>query len=227
MNIGFILLCRYSSSRLPGKILKEINGKTILDYIIERLTSVVQKNSLVVATSDHETDNPIEAYCKENGLSCFRGSLNNVADRFLACAKAYNIDFAFRVNGDNLFGDKPCMLKAIHLAKTGRYDFISNVHKVSFPRGMSIEAVSTKKMEEHIQHFTAYEQEHVMPYFYKHENEISHQYIYNTKAPEMAGCQLAIDTEADFELAKKILQKNPKAHLNCGVVEISEMMKKL
>ena len=207
--------------------MKEINGKPIIQYIVERLSSVIPKESLVIATSEHESDNSIEVYCKENELSCFRGSLNNVADRFLTCAKTNKMDFAFRVNGDNLFGDRPSMLEAIRQAKTGQYDFISNVHKLSFPRGMSIEAVSTKKMEEHIRHFTAYEQEHVMPYFYQHENEISRQYLYNTEVPEMAGYQLAIDTEADFELAKKILKKDPKAHLNCGVSEMATIIKNL
>ena len=227
MNVGFILLCRFNSSRLPGKILKEINGKPVLTYILERLLSITPKDNIIIATSIESSDDVIEAYCKKNDLKYFRGSLHNVAQRFLNAALENKIELAFRVNGDNLFGDKPCLLEAIQLAKTGQFDFISNVHKVSFPRGMSIEAVSTKKMEEHIQNFTSYEQEHVMPYFYLHENEISHKYLYNTKVPEMAGYQLAIDTEADFEFATKILENEPKAHLKYGVSEIAALVKNL
>ena len=85
MKIGFVIICRYNSSRLPGKILMEINGKSILQYIIERLSLVVPENNIVVATSEEKTDNPIAEYCIKNKINVFRGSLDNVALRFLNC----------------------------------------------------------------------------------------------------------------------------------------------
>jgi spore coat polysaccharide biosynthesis protein SpsF len=105
MRIGIIVLCRYSSSRLPGKILLPLYGKPILEYILEKITSVVPKDSVVVCTSDLKTDDSISTYCTDKGYNCFRGSLDNVAQRFLNCADHYQFDYIVRINGDNLFLD--------------------------------------------------------------------------------------------------------------------------
>ena len=82
MKIGAIVICRYNSSRLPGKILKKINGKPILTYIIERLKCVQNLDDFIVATSINTTDQPIVDYCIKNQIKYFRGSLENVAERF-------------------------------------------------------------------------------------------------------------------------------------------------
>src|SRR5690554_2441069 len=103
MNIGIIILCRYNSSRLPRKILKKINGKTILDYIIERVEKVIPRSQIVVATSTESTDNPIVEYCSNHSIQVFRGSLTNVAERFLHCMEYYKFEYGIRINGDNIF----------------------------------------------------------------------------------------------------------------------------
>ena len=105
MIVGAIVICRYNSSRLPGKILKEINGKPILTYIIERLRCVNKIDDIVVATSDEATDQPIVDFCIKEGIKYYRGSLLNVADRFLRCSIENGFDYSIRVNGDNMFLD--------------------------------------------------------------------------------------------------------------------------
>ncbi|WP_312185347.1 cytidylyltransferase domain-containing protein [Sphingobacterium sp.] len=225
MNIGIIILCRYNSSRLPGKILKEINGKPILGYIIERLKQVCLSNTIVVATSNENTDDPIGDYCIREGVSCFRGSLNNVADRFVSCAETFGFDFAFRINGDNIFVDLNLVRDAIDIAKTGKYSFISNIDKRTYPKGMSIEGILTQLYRNKIDEFTSYELEHVMPYFYSHAHEIEHFFIYNKDVPELAGVQLAIDTQEDLDLANFVISKFTKGHHNYGLLEISRILK--
>jgi spore coat polysaccharide biosynthesis protein SpsF len=227
MKTGFIILCRFNSSRLPGKILKQINGRPIIDYIIERLKIAAPANDIIIATSNQETDDPIEAYCNNNNLKCYRGSLDDVAGRFLACAKANELDFAFRINGDNIFVDVDLVKEAIRLVDTGQYTFISNVHNRTFPKGMSIEGVDINFFEERLPQFTPYQREHVMPYFYENSSEITHYYIYNTIAPELAGVQLAIDTQQDYDLATNIINHFPGNHTTFGLKEISTILKKI
>jgi spore coat polysaccharide biosynthesis protein SpsF len=225
LKTGFIILCRYNSSRLPGKILKEINGRPVISYIVERLSTAVSRDAIVVATSDQPTDDPIEAYCKQQALSCFRGSLDDVASRFFHCAKHHQMDFAFRINGDNIFVDIDLVKEAVALAETQQYDFISNVHNRTFPKGMSIEGVNVALYGRSLPFFNEYHREHVMPYFYEHADEISHHYIYNNKAPELAGIQLAIDTQQDYELATRIINEFPPTNTTFGLKEISTILK--
>ena len=71
MNIGAVVICRYNSSRLPGKILKKINGKSILTYIIERLNCVQNLDDFIVSTSINATDQPIVDYCIKNQIKYF------------------------------------------------------------------------------------------------------------------------------------------------------------
>ena len=81
-----------SSSRLPGKVLKNIVGKPMLGHIVERLSWVPAINKIVVATSGETTDQPIYEFCRQNSINCYRGSLNDVLDRFYQAALEYGAD---------------------------------------------------------------------------------------------------------------------------------------
>ena len=116
MKIGLIILCRYNSSRLPGKILKQINGKEILTYIYERLLLSNYSNQIVVATSNNSDDDIIEEFCKTNQINCYRGSKDNVAQRFLDCATAFRFDYAVRINGDNILLDSHLIDKLVEIS---------------------------------------------------------------------------------------------------------------
>ncbi len=207
-NIGIIILCRFNSKRLPGKILKEIDGKFILQHIIDKIKSVSDIQHIVVATSTEKTDDPIEAFCKKNNINIFRGSLNNVAERFLMAAKKFNFDYATRINGDNFFIDIYTLKEMLKIANENDFDFVSNVKNRTFPKGMSIEIVKTFFFEKQMKKFNKPDYfEHVTLYLYEHDKNQNFHYYYNTKLPEAAGIQMAIDTTDDFERTKYIYSK--------------------
>lgn len=224
MNIGFVILCRFSSRRLPGKILKEIQGKPILQYIYDNLLQVSKAQNLVIATSTDKTDDQVAQYCKEKNIQCFRGALNNVAERFLAAAKAYKFDFVVRICGDNLFTDVATIRTMLEITQTNAYDFISNVKGRTFPFGMSVEIVRTAFYEQLFSLLTTKEyQEHVTLYLYQHK--IGQQYFhYNTICPEAKGIHLAIDTQADFDKATAIVAKMQKPSYKYGIQEIYKLV---
>ena len=208
VSIGYIVLARYNSSRLPGKFLKKIHDKPIIDHIFEKLLSVADKENIVIATSSEITDDPIFEYCKKKSYQYYRGSLNNVAERFLFCAEEYGFDYATRINGDNLFLDIETLIEMQKIALSNEFDFISNVKNRTFPKGMSIEIVKTKYYRNCFNQFeTESHFEHVTPYLYEHDSDKRHYYFYNTLCPEAAGIQLAIDTQEDFVNAQNILNK--------------------
>jgi len=227
MKIGFIIICRYNSKRLPGKILKEINNKPILQYIIERLLTITSKDNIVIATSKEKSDESIVNYCKANRLMYFRGSLNNVAERFLLCSNFFSFDYAVRINGDNIFIDTNIFKEMLDITRTNKYDFISNVKNRTFPKGMSIEIVKTSYYEKLYKKFSSQDHfEHVTLYLYQLEDQENHYFYYNQVCPEARGIQLAIDSLSDFRLAENIISTFNEEHINYGLSEIYQIYKR-
>lgn len=222
---GIIILCRYNSTRLPGKILKEINGSPLLLYLIERLTDISNEYPIVVCTSEEVTDNPIVEFCKENDIKTYRGSLDNVAFRFKNCALENGFENAVRINGDNLFLDADLILKMIKTHEKGDYKFSSNVKGRTFPKGISVEIVNIGYYEEKYPFFNESDLEHVMTYFYRQDSD-THMYHYgDEKMP--SGLNFAIDTEEDFDNALKIINRMEQHHTCYGVEQIIQLNKDL
>ncbi len=210
MKIGAVIICRYNSSRLPGKILKTVEGQPILYHIIKRLQSIPELD-VVIATSNQSTDDPISEYAVSQTIPCYRGSLENVSSRFLNASLHYDFDYAIRVNGDNLFIDINTVKKCIALASNNVYDFISNVKNRTFPYGMSVEIVKIAFYRQIIKNFnTSYYNEHVTIYLYENEQCGNFHFLFNTELPKAAGLKLAIDTAEDLENARQIVKKMPE-----------------
>lgn len=227
MRIGFIILCRFNSSRFPGKILKEIAGKSILKYIHESLSAISTENNIVVATSIEKTDDPIAEFCKQNKINIFRGDLNNVSKRFLDCAEYYQFDYATRINGDNIFVDRTTIKDMLIIAETNQYDFVSNVKQRTFPKGMSVEMVKTAHYKKEYQLFeNADDFEHVTIYLYNNDIHKNYYYFYNNRCKEAAGLQFAVDTQSDFDLAEKIILDLKKEN-DFSIEEVYQSYKKL
>lgn len=227
-RIGVIILSRFNSSRLPGKALMKINDKETLTYIVERLSQVFAKQDIVLATSDEKTDDPIVEYATKNSLNYYRGSLNNVAERFYMAAKENNFDYAIRINGDNIFVDTNLLSELKNKALSGHYDFITNVKERTYPKGMSIEIVSVKYFSKWINEIRKSEKykEHVTLFFYENKLNGNHYYKMNTEYTEASGIQLALDTKEDFERSEKLINSFTEQHWNYNLKEIYNLLKK-
>lgn len=105
MKTGIILQARMGSSRLPGKVLKYIGPKTILDHIIFRLSYLRHTAKVVIATSIHPRDDILKFYSRSRSVSFFRGSEQDVLERYYLCAKQYGFHHVVRLTGDNPFVD--------------------------------------------------------------------------------------------------------------------------
>ena len=123
MNNGIIIQARMGSSRLPGKVMKNFNGKSLLGQIIFRLKWKENDAKVVIATSTLECDDVIENFCRENGTECFRGSESNVLERYFQCAEKYQFDNIVRMTADNPFPDIEELDNLIDFHIRNKYDF--------------------------------------------------------------------------------------------------------
>lgn len=228
MTIGIVILSRFTSSRLPGKALREIDGKPILQYIVERVEQVVARDRILIATSDDASDDPIASFATNMQVQCFRGSLENVAERFYLAAVSKGWDYAVRINGDNLFVDTELLTEMIGAARTGEFDFISNVKGRTFPKGMSIEIVRTAffgGLLKEIGGDVGY-REHVTLYLYDHEPG-HFKYFFNRRYPEASGIQLALDTSEDLARSAEIVRRFRRPHWVYNLAEILQIWKEI
>lgn len=207
--------------------MREINHRPVIDYITERILTVTDREQFCIATSTDLSDDIIYKYCQENDLKCYRGSLTNVAGRFLEAAVENQWDYAVRINGDNFFVETNVLRLFLEKAQTGEYDFLSNTHNKTFPQGMSVEAVRTEFYQKAYLQFSEPEDfEHVT--FFLHVNNIGKYFFYdNTTCPEATGLKFAIDEEKDFLLCKKLLSKMGDNYLGYNMKEILNLYKQI
>jgi spore coat polysaccharide biosynthesis protein SpsF len=207
-RIVMIVQARLGSKRLPGKILKEVEGKPLLAYQLERLEKVKGIHRLVVATPDSYQDEPILELCRQLGVSTFKGSEMDVLSRYYLAAKEYGADIVVRVTSDCVLID-PAIIDTVigeYTDSPSAVDYVSNCLKRTFPVGMDTEVFSMKALE------MAYklskddrDREHVTRYIYTHPDMFALKNVANPEGDE-SHIHLAVDTEQDFRLIKKILE---------------------
>lgn len=227
IKAGVVLLCRYTSSRLPGKIMMEVDGKPMIQIIVERISHVVPVSSICVATSEDPTDDIIQEWCKSRGITCFRGSLDNVSMRFMNAFSMMGWDYAARINGDNLFVEMNALKRLLDIAKENRYDFLCNTHKKTYPQGMSVEVVRTDFYKQSYSSFQSPEDFEHVTYYFHHQDAGEAYYLYNEDCPEIAKVKFAVDEKKDLDLCKLIYSNFTSSHLSYTVCEIASIYNSL
>lgn len=201
-----IIQARLGSTRLPGKVLRTLNGKPLLLHIVNRLKLCKQIDSIVLATTANPIDDTLAEWCKENNISCFRGDENNVLKRYYDAATKYMADIIVRITADDPFKDPKVIDSVIALLKEKSLDFAFNNYPPSFPEGLDTEVFTYKAIKQAFEtETTDFEKEHVTQYFYHNPSKFK---LGNYAYPrDISYLRLTVDTEQDFALAEKIYQK--------------------
>ena len=146
--IGCIIQARIGSKRLPKKILKKLDEKTVLDYVIEQTKNSKNIDRIVIATTDLKEDNVIQEFCQNRKIDCFRGSVDDVLDRHYQCAKKYSFKTIVRITSDNPVVDPEIIDLAIKKYQEGQFDMVTTCNKRSYPYGISVEVFSFESLKE-------------------------------------------------------------------------------
>jgi spore coat polysaccharide biosynthesis protein SpsF len=201
--IAAVLQARVSSRRLPGKILKPILGVPMILRQIERIRRSRLIDRLVLATSTDQTDDALAELCKKNNVDCFRGSLEDVLDRFYQAARSHSPECVVRLTGDCPLTDPAVIDDTLRFMSEGHFDFATNALECTFPDGLDVEAMRYASLEEAWKNARLpSEREHVTPYLYQHPEHFKIG-IFKNKT-DLSAWRWTVDEPADFELVEKI-----------------------
>ena len=207
MNAVLIVQARMTSTRLPGKVLKTVLGKSLLEYQIERLKRVSNVCDIVIATTDKVTDDPIVDLCKRLNVSVFRGSEDDVLSRYYHAAKAHDADLVVRVTSDCPLIDPAVIDEVIEtiVKKYPKVDYVSNCLQRTFPRGMDTEVFTMDALRFAFEYARVpAEREHVTPYIYNNQKQFACENV--TYDSNESRHRWTVDTLEDLDLIKVILE---------------------
>jgi len=194
------------STRLPGKVLRPINGKPLLGHVLDRAAALHHPATTVVATSVDLRDDLIVQYCKERPVEVFRGSEANVLDRYHRCATIYGFDHIVRLTADNPFTDIAELDRLIDLHLTLGADFSHSF--AVLPIGVGAEIFRLEALEESARRSTEpHHFEHVDEYMIEHPERFKTVQLDAIAAKRFPQVRLTVDDETDYRRACYIAEQ--------------------
>lgn len=227
MKTVVIIQARMGSTRLPGKVMLDLCGKTVLEHVITRVKQAKKIDEIIIATTTKKADNIIVKESERLGVKYFRGSEEDVLERYYYAAKENNADIVVRVTSDCPLVDPIIIDRVVKFYKKHNYEIVavkvSGKNNKIFPRGMDAEVFSFKQLETaFINAKEDYQREHVTPYIYENANKI---YPYQSDV-DYSKYRLTLDTKEDFELICKIYEDLYKGTHNFHLKDIIELFER-
>jgi spore coat polysaccharide biosynthesis protein SpsF len=207
LKIGIITQARMTSTRLPGKVLKEIKHKSLLKYHTQRLQQ--SGIDVIIATTSNETDNIVQQFAEKEQILFHRGDENNVLSRYHQAAVKFGLDVIIRVTSDCPLIDPHLIRNSLekYLQFNNPQLYVSNGMERTFARGFDFEIFSFQLLDEAFKKATdAGDLEHVTPYIWK--NRSGKVEFYPVKQPvDNSRFRITVDTPEDFELINILIEK--------------------
>jgi len=207
-KIVAIIQARMGSSRLPGKVLEDIEGRPILWHVVNRLKESTLIDMIVVATTVEKKDNEVEEFCKKYGIEVFRGSEEDVLDRYYQAARTYRADVIVRITADCAVIDPRVTDQVIscYLENQESCDFCSNVITRTYPNGLETEVVPIHALR------LAWDKakkecdrEHVTLYIANHPKQFRLHSVENNE--DLSHLRWTVDQKEDLELMCQIYKR--------------------
>jgi len=205
--ITAIIQARVNSTRLPGKVLMKLGEKTILEHVVGRVEKSKIIKEIIVATSDNKSDDKIAELCRRNKIKYFRGSHEDVLDRYYQAAKKFKIKHICRLTADCPFIDPEIIDQVAKIYLDKKYDYISTGRiKITFPDGIDTEIFSFDALEKAWRDATALsEREHVTPYIWKNSKKFK-IYTLNSEK-DFSFMRWTVDEERDLRFVREVYKK--------------------
>jgi spore coat polysaccharide biosynthesis protein SpsF len=197
MKVAAIVQARVGSSRLAGKVLFDLGGKTVLHHVLNRCQAIAQADVVVCAVPDEPASNPLIEVAEECGAGIFCGSEADVLARYLGAARAHGADIVLRVTSDCPLIDPQVCGELIDLRARTQVDYAANNMPPSYPHGLDCEAFTVAALSEAAERATAADdREHVTPWL----RRAAHIRRVNLSSgnPKITGHRWTLDYEEDL-----------------------------
>lgn len=221
MSVNAIIQARCGSTRFPNKVFAIIDGKPLLWHVVNRLKYATKIDDIIVATTVSEKDDKIEEWCKENNVHCFRGSEDNVLNRYYSASEAFPSDYVVRITADDPFKEPKVIDAVVTKLMEEGYDHVTNNLPPSFPEGLDCEAFKKSALDRSEREAeTAFEREHVTQYIYHHPEIFKIGNVSNGE--NLSYLRWTVDKDVDFEMVKAVyVHRNPA---NKGILLMDEIL---
>jgi spore coat polysaccharide biosynthesis protein SpsF len=201
-----IVQARMGSTRLPGKVLKPVLDKSLLEYQVLRIRQSEMIDEVRIATSDRPIDDVLELFAGSLGVKVTRGSEKDVISRFQKAAAESEATTVLRLTADCPLIASSEIDRVLQRYATGQFDYVSNVMQRSYPRGMDCEVFSFEALNAAFTEAKRdFEREHVTPFIINNPQRFR---LGNVPSPlgDHQTNRWTVDTPEDFELIKRILE---------------------
>ena len=224
-NISAIIQARIGSSRLPGKVLLPLSGKTVLEHVISRVRASRMVTSILVATSTASADKKIVDLCKRSGVAVFCGSEDDVLDRFYRAAETVKPEHIVRITADCPLMDTKIIDRVIaeHAAKGA--DYTTNTLPPTYPDGEDVEVMKIEALKKAWKEAALpSEREHVTPYIRKHPEYFKLENV--AYATDLSAKRWTLDEEDDYRFLKAVFGSLYRRNSLFGMEEVLDLLKK-
>jgi spore coat polysaccharide biosynthesis protein SpsF len=199
-----IVQARMGSTRFPGKVMADLCAQPMLSVLLHRLKMTSGLDEIIVATTWHKTDDVLVNWLDKHGVDYFRGSENDVLDRFHKCASYKNADLIVRVTADDPLKDHKIIERALSIyAAEKTVDYVSNTLNPTFPEGLDIEVFSFAALDRTFREATlSTDREHVTPYIWRNTSKFN---IVNfTMESNLSMWRWTVDKPKDLEFVTAV-----------------------
>ncbi len=206
MKVGFLIVARLKSTRLPLKLLMDLKGKKIIEWVIERAKSLKGISEVVLCTSPNPQDFPLIEIALENQVYYFAGSEEDVLERIYQACRMFSLDYLVGITGENPLFCRYYAQRVIDIARTGQYDYI----KINgLPLGCAVYSVKFSALEEVIRAKADYTDTEIWGYFFDQPEVFK---VHTIEVPEEVRrphYRLTLDYPQDYKLLRLLFDNIP------------------
>jgi spore coat polysaccharide biosynthesis protein SpsF len=203
LKVSAIIQARMGSTRLPGKVLADINDHPMLWHVVERTRAAETLDEVVVATTTELADDSIVAFCREHDMDSFRGNEADVLDRYYRAAREHDAEAVVRITSDCPLIDPEVIDKTVRAFLAEQPDYASNSVIRTYPRGLDNEVMTVAALESAWREaLQPYQRVHVTPYIY--ENPSRFRILSVTGDKDYSAYRWTVDTAEDLEFVRAV-----------------------
>lgn len=211
MKVAAIIQARMGSTRLPGKMMMKILGKPIIRHVIERVEQAPLVNDIWLATTVNKEDDVLAKWAEDNKVKYYRGSVDDVLDRYYQVTLLAQADAVIRITGDCPLIDPEIIDKVVGEYLKGGYDYICNRQPPTWPDGLDTEVFSMATLKKDWEEAVLKsDREHVTTYVWQHPRVFKLRSL--AHVPDLSSQRWTLDTPEDLRFLRLIFEELQKRH---------------